>query len=69
MIIDYRLPSMSGLQVMREVLTVEPRTKVIFVSGDDSIQRECIDVGAVLFHKKPVSINLITDTLNYLINP
>jgi FixJ family two-component response regulator len=67
-IIDYRLPSMSGLDVMREMLTVEPDTKVIFVSGDDSIQQESIDSGASVFLKKPANIKLITDTVTGLMN-
>ncbi len=67
-IIDYRLPSMSGLQLMREVLAIEPDTKVIFVSGDDSIQQESIDAGAEVFLKKPTSIKTITETVTHLMN-
>jgi len=59
---------MSGLQVMREVLAVEPGTKVIFVSGDDSIRQECLDIGATVFLKKPTSIKTITDTVIGLMN-
>lgn len=67
-IIDYRLPSMSGLEVMRGVLAIEPETKVIFISGDDSIQQESIDAGAIVFLKKPTSIKIITDTVIRRIN-
>jgi DNA-binding NtrC family response regulator len=67
-IIDYRLPSMSGLDVMRKILAIEPLTKVIFVSGDDSIQHESIDSGAAVFLKKPANIKLITDTVTGLMN-
>ena len=68
LIIDYRLPSMSGLELMKKMLAIEPDTKVIFVSGDDSIQQESIDAGAVVFLKKPANIKLITDTVTSLIN-
>ena len=68
MIIDYRLPSMSGLDLMREVLAIEPVTKIIFVSGDDSIQRSCIDEGATVFLKKPADIKTITDTVTGLLS-
>jgi len=67
-IIDYRLPSMSGLQVMREALTIEPSSKVIFVSGDDSIEQERVDIGATVFLKKPTSIKMITDTVTRPMN-
>ncbi len=68
LIIDYRLPSMSGMDLMREVLAIEPDTKVIFVSGDDSIQKESVDAGATIFLKKPANIKLITDTVTGLMN-
>ena len=67
-IIDYRLPSMSGVDVMKEILAIEPRTKIIFVSGDDSIQKESVDEGAAVFLKKPTSIMIITDAVTRLMN-
>jgi DNA-binding NtrC family response regulator len=36
-IIDYRLPSMSGLDVMKEVLAIKPGTKVFFISGINKV--------------------------------
>jgi DNA-binding NtrC family response regulator len=68
-IIDYRLPTMSGLQVMREILAIEPRTKVIFMSGDYSIEQECLDIGAIVFLKKPASVKMITDIVTRSVNP
>jgi DNA-binding NtrC family response regulator len=65
-IIDYRLPSMSGLMVMGEILAIEPGTKIILVSGEDSIEQECIDMGATVFLKKPTSIKMMTDTVTRL---
>ena len=68
MVIDYRLPSMSGLEVMSEVLAIEPGTKILFVSGDDGIRQESVDAGATVFLKKPANIKVITDTVNSLMN-
>jgi FixJ family two-component response regulator len=68
MIIDYRLPSMSGIDVMKEVLDIDPDTKVIFVSGDDSIRHESLNAGAAVFLKKPANIKLITDTVTGLMD-
>jgi DNA-binding NtrC family response regulator len=68
-IIDYRMEPMSGLDLMKEVLTIEPSIKIIFVSGDDSIQQESVDAGAAAFLKKPTGIKTITDTVTHLINP
>jgi FixJ family two-component response regulator len=67
-IIDYRLPSISGLEVMREVLAIEPSTKVIFISGDNSVRQKSVDAGAAVFLKKPTDIKIITDTVTRLMN-
>jgi DNA-binding NtrC family response regulator len=67
-VIDYRLPSMNGLELMKEVLAMEPAIKVLFISGDDSIRQESIDTGAAVFLKKPSSINVIAETVRGLID-
>jgi DNA-binding NtrC family response regulator len=67
-IIDYRLPSMSGIDVMKAILAIEPRTKVVFISGDESSMRESLDAGATVFMMKPTSIKEITETINKLRN-
>jgi DNA-binding NtrC family response regulator len=67
MIVDNRLPSMSGLDLMREVLAVEPKTKIVFVSGDHGIEQDMVvAAGAAAFLKKPASIKTIMDTVNRL---
>ena len=67
-IIDYRLPSMSGLDVMKAIKEIEPSTKIVFISGDDSIKQESLGAGANAFMKKPTSNNVITETITGLIN-
>jgi FixJ family two-component response regulator len=67
-IIDYRLPSMLGVDVMKEILAIEPETSVIMISGDVSIGQECLDAGAKVFLKKPTALKVITDTINSLLN-
>jgi DNA-binding NarL/FixJ family response regulator len=68
MIIDYRLPSMSGIDLMKAILAIEPRTKVIVISGDETSRRESLDAGSMVFLKKPASIKVITETINKLMN-
>jgi DNA-binding NtrC family response regulator len=67
-IIDFRLLDMDGLDVMKEVLAIQPGTKIIFISGDDNIQKDVIDAGATVFMKKPTDIKVITATVNSLLN-
>jgi FixJ family two-component response regulator len=65
-IIDYRLPDMDGLEVMKAVLTIRPGTKIVFISGDDNVEKEARDAGATVFLKKPTEIKVITETINAL---
>jgi len=66
-IIDYRLLDMDGLDVMKGVLAMQPDTKIIFISGDDSIKKVALDAGATVFLKKPANIKEITATVNSLL--
>jgi CheY-like chemotaxis protein len=67
-IIDFRLLDMDGLDVMKEILAIQPGTKVIFISGDDGIQKDALDAGASVFMKNPTDIKVITATVNSLLN-
>jgi two-component system chemotaxis response regulator CheY len=66
-LIDYRLPMMDGIAAMNEILSIEPDTRVIMISGDFSVQQECLDAGADVFFQKPTGIREITDTVNHLL--
>jgi FixJ family two-component response regulator len=67
-IIDFRLPDMDGLELMQWILKRRPGTKFVFISGDDSVQREALTAGANVFLKKPTDIKVITETITSLIN-
>lgn len=63
-IVDYRMPAMNGIDLMREILKLAPGTKIIFVSADDSIRQETIKMGANAFLRKPVSLNDIVKSIS-----
>ncbi len=65
-IIDHRLPDMSGLEVMGEILSVEPGTLIVFISGDEGVRQESLGAGAKAFMKKPTPIKEITETIKAL---
>lgn len=68
-IIDFRLPSMSGLDVMKEILTIAPETRIIFISADDSVRDGAIGAGADVFIKKPASLKEMTEKIYSLLSP
>lgn len=67
-IIDYRLPDMGGFDLMKEILALQPSTKIVFISGDDSVRQEALAAGAKVFLKKPTDIKVISDTITALMN-
>jgi two-component system chemotaxis response regulator CheY len=55
-IMDHRMPTKNGVEATREILAEKPRTKVIFVSADEAVEKEARETGAARFLKKPISL-------------
>ncbi len=55
-LMDYRLPIMNGVEATKEILKIDPYTKIVFLSADVSVRDEAMRSGACIFLKKPVSI-------------
>jgi two-component system, chemotaxis family, chemotaxis protein CheY len=66
-IMDYRLPTMNGIEVTRRILEIDPDTKIIFLSADISVKEEALKAGAFTFLAKPVSLNVITNAVDTII--
>ncbi len=58
-LIDHRMPNMSGLEAMRMMLDIDPRAKFVFLSADEDVREQALEAGAKAFLKKPASINEI----------
>lgn len=52
---DLAMPNKDGLQVVKEVLAIDPKAKIIIItaSDDKKIIQECIDSGASSHISKP----------------
>src|SRR3989338_990665 len=59
MILDYKLPGMSGLTVLERTLRIRPNLKTIMISafGDDSTRTRAKELGAYAFLDKPFNID------------
>jgi len=62
-LMDQRMPAMSGVEAMRKILEIDPGVKVIFVSADNDVKEEALEAGAVEYIKKPISLQHITDAV------
>jgi len=66
--VDFSLPEMDGIIVLKEVLSQFPNLKVILMSGNsnDEIENEALKYGAVNFIRKPFrhyDVNQVLDQL------
>jgi FixJ family two-component response regulator len=55
LVLDVRMPGMSGLELQRHLLAAEPRVPVIFITanGDEEQRSQALDAGAVDYLLKP----------------
>jgi two-component system chemotaxis response regulator CheY len=52
-IMDHRMPIMNGVEATKEIMRMNPKQKVIFVSADVLVEKEAREAGAVEFLPKP----------------
>ncbi len=67
-VIDYRLPDMTGIDVMKWIKEKKLRTKVILMSrlNDEDIPKEGAEAGSLYFLHKPFKPNELIDLINRL---
>jgi len=58
-LIDHRMPNMTGLEAMKRMLEIDPRGRFVFLSADEDVREQPLEAGAKAFLKKPASINEI----------
>lgn len=64
-VLDLRMPGMSGIEVLRRIRKRWPGLPVIMLSGHGSDQdfESCVNLGAALYHKKPLDIEVLLDSI------
>lgn len=55
-IMDHRLPLMSGIEATKEILRIDPKAKVLFVSADLNSREGALSNGALDFIRKPFEV-------------
>lgn len=56
-LMDYSLPIQDGIVTSKEILTMEPEQKILFVSAHPEIEDDAMDIGALDFIAKPFSLS------------
>lgn len=63
LLMDQRMPGMSGIEAANRIRQIDPRVRVIFVSADAEAREEAFRSGAAGFIKKPASIYAIIEAV------
>ncbi|MDQ1240420.1 MAG: hypothetical protein QG577_2606 [Thermodesulfobacteriota bacterium] len=66
LILDVRMPGMSGLDLQRKLIEMDSRVPVIFITAHDDIQAEAraMEAGAVAFLQKPFEERNLIDAIH-----
>ena len=62
-LMDQRMPVMNGIEATIEILKIDPKAKVLFVSADPSIMKKALEVGAKGFVEKPFAIRDLREAI------
>jgi CheY-like chemotaxis protein len=57
-LMDYRMPTMNGMQAAERILRVRPEVKIIIATADDRVRPEVTSAG-LYFLQKPFSISTL----------
>ncbi|MDE1844196.1 MAG: response regulator [Thaumarchaeota archaeon] len=67
-LLDMAMPKKDGLAVLREIISYNPKAKVIMVSASDNQEtiRECIKAGASTYVLKPFNFQEVLDIISHI---
>jgi len=67
-IIDHRMPIMSGMELAQKVLEEFPDQKILFLTADDTVKDQVRDLGITSFLEKPAEIEVIRKAVQGLVD-
>lgn len=69
-LLDLGLPSMSGIEVLKEIRRIDPRAKVIVVTGYPSVESTVLAMrsGAFDYIQKPVDVKVLLRKISAALN-
>ena len=56
-IMDHRMPNKDGVEITKEILKINPNTKIIFASADTAVRNGTLNSGARSFLPKPFTMS------------
>ncbi len=68
LLMDYRMPIKDGVMATKEIMQIEPSSKIIFLSADETAREQAIRAGAASFLIKPVRFAFLLETINQVLD-
>ena len=70
LILDVRMPGMSGLDLQRQLVTANSRIPIVFITshGDDDARARALEAGAVDFLYKPFREEALLNAIDSALN-
>ena len=62
-LMDHRMPIKNGLEATREILQMNPETKIIFISADHTVKNKAFELGIMDFLEKPIDLDTLITTI------
>jgi len=64
-IVDLKMPGISGLEVLQKVKETRPQIEVIILTGhgNEEDRKLCMNLGAFAYLQKPLDINVLSETI------
>ncbi|MEA1894327.1 MAG: response regulator [Euryarchaeota archaeon] len=56
-IMDHRMPDKDGVETTKEILKINPNTKITFVSADTAVMNDALNSGVYSFLSKPFAMS------------
>jgi DNA-binding response OmpR family regulator len=65
LVLDVKMPGLSGLETMKEILRIRPGSKIIFLTGHGSAldHMACKEAGAFSYLMKPINIEILVEKI------
>lgn len=67
-VLDYRLPDMTGIEILSKLKAKQPNSKVVLITryGDEEVASKAIASGADAFISKPINPDELLDVIRNL---
>jgi two-component system chemotaxis response regulator CheY len=65
-IMDHRMPNKDGVDSTREILSIDPKARIVFASADSTVRGRALEMGASEFLAKPFQMKDLLDSLRRL---